>query len=310
MAVTTHRKSGLQRAAAEVLNALRRFGKQASPVLDRFLRPQEVLIKQLEQDSLSHDRRALIGGLSRFGDPRPGVGLRPDGLPDIEWVDIEPGKVKLEEIEKPFDVKRFRIAKYPVTNVQFQAFINAEDGYGNAEWWKDMEQSAGPAEPSWKEANSPRETVSWFEAVAFCRWLSKRAGLQIRLPTEWEWQQAATGGDREREYPWPGGWDSTRCNSYESRLRRTSAVGMYPRGATRQGVLDIAGNVYEWCLNKYEQPDTADSLRIDNDERRQRVMRGGSWGHGPVYLRASYRFRGNADLRYSDIGFRLAQDIP
>ena len=105
-----------------------------------FLRPQEVLIKQLEQDSLAHDRRALIGRLlAEFGDPRPGVGLRLDGLPHIEWVDIERGKVKLEEVEKGFDVKRFRIAKYPVTNLQFQAFIDAEDGYRNQEWWKGIE---------------------------------------------------------------------------------------------------------------------------------------------------------------------------
>ena len=214
--------------------------------------------------------------LAEFGDPRPGVGLGPDGLPKIEWVDIEPGKVKLEGVEKVFDVKAFRIAKYPVTNVQFQAFIDAEDGYRNAQWWKGIKQSKDPHEPNWKEANSPRETVSWFEAVAFCNWLSKRTGSKIRLPTEWEWQLAATGGDLEREYPWPGEWDLTRCNSSESRLNRTSAVGIYPRGATRQGVLDMAGNVWEWCMNKYEQPDTGDVLRIDSDERGQRVVRGGS----------------------------------
>src|SRR5262249_30644668 len=154
------------------------------------------LIKQLELDSLSHDRRALIGNrLAEYGDPRPGIGLRPDGLPYIEWIDIEQGKVKLEEVEQLFTVKHFRIAKYPVTNLQFEAFINAEDGYRNSEWWKGIKQRNGPDDPSWKEANSPRETVSWFEAVAFCRWLSKRTGLPIRLPTEWEWQLAATGGD-------------------------------------------------------------------------------------------------------------------
>ena len=128
--------------ATEVLKALQRFGKQVSPVLDRFLLPQEVLIKQLEQNSLSHEQRAKIGEiLAAFGDSRPGVGLRPNGLPHIEWVDIEGGKVKLERVKKVFHVKRFRIAKYPITNVQFEAFINAKDGYRNAKWWEGIKKS-------------------------------------------------------------------------------------------------------------------------------------------------------------------------
>jgi formylglycine-generating enzyme required for sulfatase activity len=303
--------------ATEVLKSLQRFGKQASPVLDRFLQPQEVLIKQLEQKSLSHEQRARIGyNLAAFGDPRPGVGLRPDGLPRIEWVGIERGKVELEAVEKVFDVKRFRIAKYPVTNLQFEAFINAEDGYRNAVWWKGIKQSEGTAEARWKESNSPRETVSWYEAVAFCRWLTHKYlgnGLlknnrQIRLPTEWEWQHAATGEDTKREYPWPGAWDASRCNSSESRLNRTTAVGMYPTGATRKGVQDMAGNVWEWCLNKYEQPETPESLRIDDTDA-QRVIRGGSWDIDPVYLRSSTRLRGDAGTRFNVIGIRLAQDI-
>jgi formylglycine-generating enzyme required for sulfatase activity len=296
---------------AEVSSALRRFGKQASPVLDRFLLPQEVLIKQLEQKSLSHEQRARIGEiLAAFGDPRPGVGLRPDGLPHIEWVDIEGGKVKLEGVKKVFHVKRFRIAKYPVTNVQFEAFINAKDGYRNAEWWKGIKKSEAHNQPSWKEANSPWENVAWFEAVAFCRWLSKRTKSNIRLPTEWEWQLAATGGDPEREYPWPGAWDATRCNSSESRLRRTSAVGMYPSGATQQGVLDMAGNVWEWCLNKHQQPGTPESLRIDDEGVNQRVKRGGSWVNATGGLRSSDRERPNPEFRFAgSVGFRLAQDL-
>ena len=162
---------------------------------------------------------------------------------------------------------------------------------------------------SWQEANAPRETVSWFEAVAFCRWLSQQTGSKIRLPTEWEWQQAATGGDPTRKYPWSGEWDTSRCNSDESRLRRTTAVGMYPSGATKQGVLDMAGNVWEWCLNTYEHPEAPESLRID-ESNTARVLRGGSWHSRPVYLRVSYRNWNNADLRYNGIGFRLAQDIP
>ena len=223
---------------------VQRVGIQGvDPAVGEYVTPQDRLIERLKVDSVSHQERQAVGQyLAALGDPRGGVGSK-DGLPDIEWVDIEPGEIKLEGVEKVFDVKAFRIAKYPVTNVQFQAFIDAEDGYGNAKWWKDMKQSEEPAEPSWKEANSPREAVSWFEAVAFSRWLGKRTGSTIRLPTEWEWQLAATGGDPDREYPWPGEWDPARCNSGESRFNRTSAVGIYPHGATRQGVLDMAGNV-------------------------------------------------------------------
>jgi hypothetical protein len=280
-----------------------------------FAAPQETLITRLEDKSLSHQERFTIGQyLAELGDPRPGVGIRQDGLPDIVWVEIPDGKLKLEEVEAVFDVKRFRIAKYLVTNVQFQAFIDAADGYRNAAWWKGIEgiqQSERPGEPAWKDANSPRESVSWFEAVAFCRWLSKQTGSKVRLPTEWEWQLAAIGGDTEREYPWPDGWDPTRCNSYESRLKRTSAVGMYPSGATQQGVLDMAGNVMEWCVNKYEEPGSAESLRIDGDwYLSQRVVRGGSWLSQPGTLRSSLRNRDNTGSRDGRIGFRLAQDLP
>ena len=279
--------------AQEVLAALQRFGKTSSSVLDRFLKPQHLLIEQLHQPTMSHERRALIGRiLNEFGDPRAGVGLRLDGLPDIAWIKISGGQVKLDEIE----VKPFRIAKYPVTSAQFEAFLKAEDGYRNEEWWKDIEQSKEAERPSWLEANGPRENVSWYEAVAFCHWLSAKTGTSIRLPTEWEWQQAATGGDPQREYPWPGGWDASRCNSYESRLNRTTAVGMYPQGVTEQGVLDMAGNVWEWCLNTYENPEQQESVRIDKSGG-VRVLRGGSWNYLPVSLRASARGGNCADAR-------------
>lgn len=181
-------------------------------------------------------------------------------------------------------------------------------GYKNEEWWKGIPQREAPAQPSWEEANGPRETVSWFEAVAFCRWLSQRTGFKIRLPTEWEWQQAATGGDPDREYPWSGGWDATRCNCDASRLSRTTAVGMYPNGATSQRLLDMAGNVWEWCLNTYEGSEVPESLRID-DSNVRRVQRGGSWGNWSGDLRASIRGWGNPFNRENFIGFRLVQDI-
>lgn len=303
-------KLGYGTDAKEVLEALQRFGKHPSPVLSRFLKPQHLLIGELSDPALSHERRALYGRiLSEFGDRRPGVALRADGLPDIVWIEILGGPVKLEDIDHVFEVEPFCIAKYPVTNEQFGAFFKAEDGYRNEEWWKDIEQSHEASAPRWQEANSPRETVSWYEAIAFCRWFSAKTGTGIRLPTEWEWQQAATGGDPQREYPWEGGWDVSRCNNYESRLSRTTAVGMYSQGATQQGVLDMAGNVWEWCLNDYEKPERPEAVCIDN-KGGWRVHRGGSWsGYFPGYLRVSFRFRGDAGDRGSGIGFRLAQDL-
>lgn len=302
----------LSSRAKKVLDALERFGKRSSPALQRFLRPQEALIARLKEDALSHQDRLLIGHkLAEFGDTRPGVGVK-DGVPDIEWIKIPGGKIALEKVTHVFQVKPFKIAKYPVTNAQFEAFIQAKDGYRNDEWWRNMRKRDAADEPTWKEANCPRETVSWFEVVAFCRWLSHQTGLHIRLPTEWEWQQAASGGDPTCEYPW-GEWDAARCNSDESRLRRTTAVGMYPRGATQQnpqqGVLDMAGNVWEWCLSTHEHPEAAESLRIDESKDTLRVLRGGSWSDTPEVLRVSYLSRGYAVNRYNTIGFRLAQDI-
>ncbi|NGZ09817.1 MAG: hypothetical protein CV088_10590 [Nitrospira sp. LK70] len=145
--------------------------------------------------------------------------------------------------------------------------------------------------------------VDWYEAVFFCRWLSIKTGTSIRLPTEREWQQAATGGDPQREYPWEGEWDASLCNSHESRLNRTTAVSIYPSGATQQGVLDMIGNVWQWCLNAYDKLDTTITTGG------KRVIRGGSWSNVPGNLRASHRGSGAAVNRDDGIGFRLAQDI-
>lgn len=294
--------------AKKLLSAIEQFGKTPSAELERFLRPQQVLIEKLSEDGLTHLERLLIGQkLAEFGDTRDGVGVK-GGLPDIWWIEIPGGEVKLEGVDHVFEVKPFCMAKYPVTNAQFEAFLTAEDGYCNEEWWWDIEQSRELAQPSWLQANAPRETVSWYEAVAFCRWLSDKTGKRIRPPTEWEWQQAAMGGDPMRQYPWQGDWDPSRCNSWEGRLNRTTAVGMYPQGATQQGLMDMTGNVTEWCLNTYKNPDQPEAVSINNTGGR-RVIRGGSWNVVPVGLRVSGRVREFTAVRYYYIGFRLAQDI-
>ena len=235
-------------------------------------------------------------------DNRRGVGLGANGVPDIDWVHIKGGHVVLEDEAGERTLPAFEIAHYPVTHGQFQAFIDAEDGYRNPDWWQAMPEDAnnGPQAPDWQESNSPRETVSWYEAVAFCNWLSTRLGYTVRLPTEFEWQRAATGCDAQREYPW-GEWKQGSCNSVESGLERTSAVGLYPQGTWLDGPLDMAGNVWEWCLNKYDTPK-------DNQIDRSgvyRVLRGGSWGSFRDVCRAGSRFSRDPGYRNDAVGFRL-----
>ena len=300
----------LHEGARSIQQALARFKKSPSVQLDRLLHPQRMLIEKLTSETLFHQECLLIGHkLAEFGDPPSGVGFRQDGLPDIAWIEIPQGRLTLQAVDHIFEVKSFRMATYPVTNSQFQVFIDDGD-YGNDAWWEGLEKIDAAAEPRWKDANATRETFSWYEALAFCRWLGHRTESRIRLPTEWEWQQAATGGDPTSEYPWPGGWDAARCNSWASRLGQTTAVGLYASGTSRHGLLDLAGNIWEWCQNRYEQPETFKSGGTDVSVAGQRVVRGGSWDNEREILRLSNRSGSPADDRGSSVGFRLAQDIP
>jgi hypothetical protein len=283
--------------------------ERADETLRNFAWPQPILIRLLNNPEMAHTIRDSIGhSLAVLGDPRQGVGLGEEGAPNVDWVKIPGGKIVLEERAGSAAVEPFHMARYLVTNAQFQAFIDAKDGYAKADWWQGMPDDAkdGPTKSSWTEPNQPRESVSWYEAVAFCSWLSRRLGFEVRLPTEFEWQQAATGGDPNNRYPWGPEWDSHRCNTSESVLNRTTAVGLYPAGASTQGVLDLAGNLWEWCLNKYESPD---EVTID-DSGESRVLRGGSWSLRQDYARAGSRYDLHPLDRDYFIGFRVVCASP
>ena len=294
---------------APVYEALSRLGTAPGDLAEptrSFLRPEaERLIAELERAQTSHYRRAEIGDrLARIGDPRPGVGLRPDGLPDISWCPIPGGEVELEEGGGRFRVEPFHIARYPVTYRQYRAFLEAPDGYRAKRWWKGLRQEDSPGEQYRPTDNHPAEGVSWYDALAFCRWLSAGLGHEVRLPTEWEWQQAATGGDPHKDYPW-GDWDEGRANTNESHLSRTTAAGMYPGGVSAQGALDLAGDVWEWCLNQYDKPN---DLSEGGDARR--VVRGGSWDLNRDFARCAFRNVCDPDFRNSYLGFRVVCVAP
>jgi hypothetical protein len=230
------------------------------------------------------EARAAIGrALGRLGlDDRKGVGLTADGLPDIDWVEIPPGGFLYGEAKEQCSTVGFRIARYPVTHAQYQAFLDAPDGYADDRWWRGLTSpNRAPEAARWPIPNHPRETVSWHEPMAYCAWLSNRTGLAIRLPTEIEWERAARGTDG-REYPWGESYVAGYANIDETRKgemvgpnfpQQTTAVGIYPQGGSPGGILDLAGNVWEWCLNEYINPETmAGALG-------SRTLRGGSWNN-------------------------------
>lgn len=254
--------------------------------------------------------------LGRLGlDDRPGVGLRPDGLPDIDWCEVVEGAFLFGDPPEVRSITApFRIARYPISHRQFQAFVDA-GGYGQDEWWVELAHRPKLMPAGWSEPNAPHVRVSWYEATAFCRWLDaqlKKAnqipfGWRVSLPTEEQWERAARGTDG-RIYPWGGTFHSGYANVYEAsgdRLRRCSLnrispVGLYPLGASPSGALDMAGNVWAWCRNESESPD-----RIDDEGEGQRMVCGGSWLEHVNDCRVTCRYWGDADLQISDFGFRV-----
>lgn len=257
------------------------------------------------------DRLAAGDELAKIGDPRPGVGLDAEGLPDIDWVEIPAGEFLYGEEKQTMRIDRFYMARYPVTNEQYDTFIK-DGGYGDERWWRGLSQrTEKPEMPSWQHANRPRESVSWYEAFAFCRWLSEQQGFEISLPTEHQWGRAARGADG-RDYPWGEDYHSGYANVNEKGnkdgphyLEQSSTVGMYAHATSPEGILDLSGNVWEWVLNEYYNPDNV-STEGDNP----RVLRGGSWSGDPDDARASDRDWGLPDYRLNDIGFRVVCSSP
>lgn len=244
----------------------------------------------------------------------------PEILPaPFAWISIPAGRVTLGGrvganggyIKKSvsFDVSTFDIAKYPLTNAQYKLFIEA-GGYTQDQWWTkaglEARDKKNWTEPHfWQDAklNQPEFPVvgvSWYEAVAYCQWLSNLTGRTIRLPTEQEWQRAAQGDDTYRVYPYGDTFDKTRCNF--RRWSRTFVRQYKIRGASPFGVVDMSGNVWEWCLTRYKSGEN------DLEGTGVRVVKGGSsMGDIEVHLRADYRRRNDPNSRGQDRGFRLVR---
>ncbi|MCA9905697.1 MAG: formylglycine-generating enzyme family protein, partial [Anaerolineae bacterium] len=263
-----------------------------------FIEPEQSrLLREIAVITTDHKRRRWIGErLATIGDTRTGIGLDERGLPQIDWLPVigsgEPVIIKTDEREiGPVAIPKFYVARYLITYPQFQAFLDAPDGFNDIRWWKGMPDDYKRQDMSTAVAqydNYPRDSVSWYQCVAFSRWVDakyREFGLfaqfgagewAVRLPTEWEWQWMAQGGPLVKAYPW-GDWDEyPRANTTEAGIGdRSTAVGMCPHGAAGCGALDVAGNLLEWCLNDRGNPEIADGY--GNGE--SKVLRGGSFSY-------------------------------
>jgi formylglycine-generating enzyme required for sulfatase activity len=191
----------------------------------------------------------------------------------------------------------YYLAKTAVTNTQYAAFVEATD-HKRPEHWKDEKPPKG-------KEDHPVVEVSWHDAEAYCNWLAQVTGKAYRLPSEAEWEKGARGTDG-RIYPWGNDWDPKRCNSKEGGPGDTTPVGVYPQGASPYGLLDMAGNVWEWCRSLYKPyPYDAKDGREDPKATGHRVVRGGAFYDNERGVRCAYRYGHLPIDRYRDRGLRL-----
>lgn len=240
--------------------------------------------------------------------------------PPFAWSSIPAGPVTIDFAEgsthtfiavrrQTFDLPAFFMATYPLTTDQYQTFIDSLTGYRLTRWWS-FSSPALDWRRTWEEpapalkapGDAPRTRLSWYESVAFCRWLAEQVtisdGWTLSLPTEQQWQRAAQGDD-ERVYPWGNDFDPSRTNTGETYSGAPASVTAYPAGASPFGVMDMSGNTWEWTCS---QPGSLDaSLKGDV----QRILRGGSWTDPAADARCAARFAAAPHTRDTGFGLRI-----
>jgi len=205
-------------------------------------------------------------------------------------------------------VRKFFITKTPITNYQYAAFIKDKrreapdvdvvdwNTYGvNHSFESTRKYAWGPKGYAQGRDEHPVVLVSYEDATAYAQWLSTQTGKYWRLPTEVEWELAARGLDG-RAYPWGNTFNPAKANTADLGPHDTLPVGSFPRGASPFGVLDMAGQVYEWTTTP--------------GEKGRMTVKGGAWDdRGCGVCRASARHHRRPDMKHTLIGFRLVQEI-
>jgi formylglycine-generating enzyme required for sulfatase activity len=238
-----------------------------------------------------------------------------------EWVTIPAGEFwmgadDISEDEKPvhkLTLPEYQIARVPVTNAQYAIYV--QDAKANPpEYWR------GGNVPKGLE-NHPVVNVSWYDALAYCKWLGEKIDKPVGLPSEAEWEKAARGSQDKRSYPWGNDWRELHCNSSALGLGETTPVGLFLNGASSYGLLDMSGNVWEWTRSlyhpyPYEPGDGREKIysEAEYNQNQQKdnkgnyiaySLRGGAFDHGSVNVRCALRDWFSPDFRYGNRGFRV-----
>lgn len=262
------------------------------------------------------------------------------------------------DVEKPAHLvqitKVFWVGRFQITNEEYFKFISAGGyqepsfwvekgwkwlhlkGYEFNRWFKEQKEKANgifvphkknmfpTREPLyWRssnlnEAKKPVVGINWFEAVAYCRWLTHSLNqanpewwlkeMKITLPTEAQWELSARGKEG-RIYPWGNSTPDTEKANFNNNVGATSYVGQYSNGASPEGVMDLAGNVWEWCWDCWDDEAYVKDCSVIKDpvimnSKPARAVRGGSWYNSAYYLRTTCRNGILAGDRCEDQGFR------
>jgi formylglycine-generating enzyme required for sulfatase activity len=227
---------------------------------------------------------AATGALT---EPRTGLRLLP-----IPAGQFEMGAEDLGQDERPIrrvEVDEFLLGETPVTNGQYKAFLLAT-GHEEPLDWRNGRFS---------HPDQPVTSVSWGDAVKYCAWASEKSRYRFSLPTQEQWEYAARGGDG-RKYPWGNEppTPSLACFGLDSGKGQPARVGSFPDGRGPFGTLDQAGNVWEWCADKWKP-----------SSKGVCATRGGGWQHQPKLLRAAYCYGHQVYMRLNVVGFRVAASL-
>jgi len=191
----------------------------------------------------------------------------------------------------------YSVAKYPVTNREYAIFVKML-GHSEPPFWR---------EPKFRDLDQPVVGISWYDAVAYCDWLSELTGKNYRLPTEAEREKAARGGLVNSVYPWGNNLPADHLGGRNALLLPVGTEG--PNG---YGLYNMSEGVHEWCADWYSRvyyEDSPNRNPIGPQYGHRRVARGGSWRHLIRFARCAARSSLDPKKQFNDFGFRSAMTM-